>query len=65
MSHVMKLSNIPSSILSTIKYGALILAFGVGYQLASKSYPEATAVIGWVLGFLGGLKLRLIYANKP
>lgn len=64
MLHVMKSNNLSFSIPPAIKYGALIVAFGVGYQLASKDYPEATAIIGWVLGFLVGLKLRLVYANR-
>lgn len=64
MSHVMKSNNTFSSILPALKYGALILAFGIGYQLASEQYPEATAIVGWVLGFLVGLKARLMYASR-
>lgn len=51
-------------VLSFVKYGALLLIFGLGYQFASKEYPQASAIVGWVAGFLIGLKLRLLYTNR-
>lgn len=65
MSREMKLPSLPAAVLTALKYGALLFAFGLGYQFASKQYPELTAIVGWVLGFVGGLKLRLAWANKP
>ncbi len=50
-------------VLSLVKYGALLLVFGLGYHFASQEYPQASALVGWTLGFLIGLKLRLVYAN--
>lgn len=50
-------------VLTVLKYGALILIFGLGYHVASKDYPQTSAIIGWVVGFLIGLKLKLDYAN--
>ncbi|MBS1810433.1 MAG: hypothetical protein JST84_19875 [Acidobacteria bacterium] len=49
---------------STLKYGVLIVAFAVGYQFAGKDYPQASALVGWVLGFLIGLKLKMSYSNE-
>lgn len=60
----MKLNNRLSSLLPSLKYGALIVAFACGYQIAGKDYPQTSALIGWVLGFVIGLKLRLAYVNK-
>ena len=51
-------------VLTFVKYGALILIFGLGYQFASKEYPQASAAVGWIAGFLLGFKLRLLYANR-
>ena len=64
MSRVMKLNSFPPSFLTTIKYGLLLLAFGLGYQMASKQYPEATAIVGWIVGFVFGLRLRLAWADR-
>ena len=65
MSHAMKLNQNKSSVLTPIKYFALILAFAIGYQVAGKDYPQTTALVGWALGFVVGLKLRLGFANRP
>ncbi len=51
-------------VLSIVKYGALLLFFGLGYQIASQEYPQASAIVGWTVGFLVGLKLRLVYTNE-
>lgn len=51
-------------VLPFVKYGALLLIFGLGYQFASKEYPQASALVGWIAGFLIGLKLRLVFANR-
>jgi hypothetical protein len=64
MSHIMKFIYRNASVLSSLKYGALALAFALGYQVAGKDYPQLSALIGWVAGFVIGLKLRLAYANK-
>lgn len=64
MSHAMKLNQNKSIILPPVKYFALLVAFALGYQVAGKDYPHATALVGWVLGFVVGLKLRLLFANK-
>lgn len=50
-------------VLSFVKYGALLLVFGFGYHVASQDYPQTAAIVGWIVGFLIGLKLRLDYAN--
>lgn len=52
------------SVLPLVKYGALLLIFGLGYQVASQDYPQASAMIGWIAGFLIGFKLHLVYANR-
>lgn len=52
------------SVFSAIKYGALALAFILGYQFAGKDIQPYIAIAGWVLGFMLGLKLRLKYANR-
>jgi hypothetical protein len=51
-------------VLSIVKYGALLLFFGLGYQFASKEFPQASAIVGWAAGFLVGLKLHLVFANR-
>ncbi len=51
-------------VLSIVKYGALLLIFGLGYQFASQDYPQASALVGWIAGFLIGLKLKLEFANR-
>ncbi len=51
-------------VLSIVKYGALLLIFGLGYQFASQDYPQASAIVGWIAGFLIGLKLHLVFANR-
>ncbi len=48
-----------SSLLTALKFTALALVFVIGYQVAGKDYPQATAIVGWVLGFLIGIKLSL------
>lgn len=60
----MKLNSSNFPLLTSLKYGALMVAFALGYQVAGKNYPEATAIVGWVLGFVVGIKLHLTYANK-
>ena len=52
------------SVLPFVKYGALLLIFGLGYQVASQDYPQASAIVGWIGGFLIGLKLHLVFANR-
>jgi hypothetical protein len=53
-----------SPVLSAIKYGALIFLFGLGYHVASKDYPQTSALVGWVVGFLLGLRLKMVWADR-
>ncbi len=58
------MSSSKSPVLSAIKYGALILAFILGYQFVDKQMQPFVATAGWILGFILGLKLQLKYANR-
>ncbi len=60
--YAMKLNS--SSLLTIVKGLALALFFVIGYQVAGKDYPQATAIIGWALGFLIGLKFSLLMSRK-
>jgi hypothetical protein len=53
-----------TSLLTILKFSALALVFILGYQFASKDYPQATAIVGWVLGFMIGIKFSLRKTNE-
>lgn len=48
-----------SSLLTVLKFTALAFVFILGYQVAGKDYPQATAIVGWVLGFMIGIKFSM------
>ena len=48
-----------SSLLKVLKFSTLALVFLIGYQVAGKDYPQATSIVGWVLGFMIGIKISL------
>jgi hypothetical protein len=53
-----------SSLLTALKFTALAVVFILGYQVAGKNYPQATAIVGWVLGFMIGIKFSLRKMSK-
>ena len=60
--YAMKLNS--SSLLTAVKGLALALFFVIGYQVAGKNYQQDTAIVGWVLGVLLGLKFSLLRSRK-